>query len=172
MKHPPSQTFRQARTHVFHKLVNKGATQAQSKEIEKSILEYTKDQCKTRNVEEVRWSDVRVRRLYIRKAHMIIKNMENILDKVTKNEFDCSSVATMTHCDILPELWQPIIERMKKREICTMIADNETRYEGLLKCEHCSSMNTRYVTVQTRSADEPETVFATCIDCGSNWTMN
>lgn len=172
MKHTPCQTFHQARTFVFHKMVNKGATQAQSKEIEKSIIEYTKDQCKTRNVEEVRWSDVRVRRLYIRKAHMIIKNMEKILKKVTTNEIDCSSVATMTHYDIHPDLWQPILERMQKREICTLIADHDKQYNGLLKCEHCSSMNTRYVTVQTRSADEPETVFATCVDCGTNWTMN
>ena len=103
---------------------------------------------------------------------MIIKNMDKILKKVTTNEIDCSLVATMTHYDIHPDLWQPILERMQKREICTLIADNDKQYNGLLKCEHCSSMNTRYVTVQTRSADEPETVFATCVDCGTNWTMN
>ena len=172
MKHPPSQTFQQARAHVFHKLVNQGATSTQSKDIEKSILEYTKNQCKIRKMDEIRWSDVRVRRLYIRKAQMIIKNMNHIMDRLERSEIDGLSVANMTHCDINPDIWQPIIDRMKRREICTMITDNKERYDGLLKCEQCSSMNTRYVTMQTRSADEPETVFANCVDCGSNWTIN
>ena len=82
MKHPPSQTFQRARAHVFHKLVNQGATSTQSKDIEKSILEYTKNQCKIRKMDEIRWSDVRVRRLYIRKAQMIIKNMNHIMDAI------------------------------------------------------------------------------------------
>jgi DNA-directed RNA polymerase subunit M/transcription elongation factor TFIIS len=172
MKHVPSQTFQQARTTVYEKLIQKGATNKQSKDMEKSILEYTKDQCKKRNFDEIRWSDIRVRRLYIRKASMIMKNITNVLRMVESNEVDCLSVAELTHYKINPEIWRPIIEKMEKREICTMIADTEERYEGLLKCEQCSSMNTRYVTVQTRSADEPETVFATCMDCGSNWTMN
>ena len=123
-------------------------------------------------MDEIRWSDVRVRRLYIRKAQMIIKNMNHIVDRLQRKEIDGLSVANMTHCDMNPEIWQPIIDRMKRREICTMITDNKERYDGLLKCEQCSSMNTRYVTMQTRSADEPETVFANCVDCGTNWTMN
>lgn len=172
MKHTPSQTFQQARTIVYEKLIQKGATNKQSKDMEKSILEYTKDECKKRNFDEIRWSDIRVRRLYIRKANMIMTNMENILPKVANREVECLRVATMTHYDMNPAIWRPIMERMERREICTMIADTEERYDGLLKCEQCSSMNTRYVTVQTRSADEPETVFASCMDCGSNWTMN
>ena len=102
---------------------------------------------------------------------MIFNNLDKILHKVDKENTDCLSVASLTHYDIDPTLWQPIMDRMEKREICSMIADADDKYEGLLKCERCSGMNTRYVTVQTRSADEQETVFATCRDCGINWTM-
>lgn len=42
-------------------------------------------------------------------------------------------------------------------------------YEGLLKCGKCKSLKTDYTTMQTRSADEPVTVFASCRDCGNRW---
>lgn len=170
-RHVPSQTLKQARITVYDKLIRKGATTKQSKDIEKSILDYTKDQCKIRNIEEIRWSDIRVRRLYIRKSSMIFSNIDKILNKMSSENIDGSLVAGLSHYDIDPTQWQPIIDRRERREICSMITDSDEKYEGLLKCEKCGSMNTRYVTVQTRSADEPETVFASCKNCGVNWTI-
>lgn len=172
MSHTPSQTFKQARNIVYNRFVRKGATNIQAKDMEKGVLDYLKDECKKRKFDEIRWSDIRVRRLYIRKANMVVNNMPKILEKVNRNDIESVSVAKLSHYDIDSTLWEPIMNRIKQREICSMIADNEDQYEGLLKCEQCGSMNTRYVTVQTRSADEPETVFASCKDCNANWTMN
>lgn len=44
--------------------------------------------------------------------------------------------------------------------------------EGLFKCIQCKSSNTKYTSKQTRSADEPMTIFVTCQDCGKMWTNN
>jgi DNA-directed RNA polymerase subunit M/transcription elongation factor TFIIS len=41
--------------------------------------------------------------------------------------------------------------------------------EGLFKCGRCKSMKTTYYEMQTRSADEPMTVFVSCHNCGKNW---
>jgi DNA-directed RNA polymerase subunit M/transcription elongation factor TFIIS len=41
--------------------------------------------------------------------------------------------------------------------------------EGVLKCGKCKSMKTTYVQAQTRSADEPMTTFATCLNCNNRW---
>jgi transcription elongation factor S-II len=41
--------------------------------------------------------------------------------------------------------------------------------DGLLKCSKCKSKNTTYTQVQTRSADEPMTTFANCLDCNNRW---
>jgi len=38
--------------------------------------------------------------------------------------------------------------------------------EGLVQCSKCKSKKTTFVEVQTRSADEPMTIFATCKECG------
>lgn len=43
--------------------------------------------------------------------------------------------------------------------------------EGFETCRRCQSKNTSYHQVQTRSSDEPMTVFLHCKDCGKRWKM-
>lgn len=48
--------------------------------------------------------------------------------------------------------------------------DNEIKnQDGLFKCGRCKSQKTSYYQMQTRSADEPMTVFVSCLSCGKNW---
>ena len=41
--------------------------------------------------------------------------------------------------------------------------------EGMFKCVRCGSKKTSHYQKQTRSADEPMTVFVTCLDCRHKW---
>lgn len=41
--------------------------------------------------------------------------------------------------------------------------------EGMFKCGRCKSSKTSHYMKQTRSADEPMTVFVNCRDCGNRW---
>jgi len=50
--------------------------------------------------------------------------------------------------------------------------DFDENYEGLLTCRKCKSKKTDYTQMQTRSADEPMTTHAHCIDCGYRWKFN
>jgi len=169
---PASQTFLEAREYVFRSFISKGSTNEQAKEIEKSIIEYTKHECRSREIKELRWSDVGVRRIYIRKSRMLLNNMPELLEMLRKNETTCWNITSIDHYTIKPDLWMPIIARSENKRTRSLITDSEIRYDGLLKCDACKSWNTRFVTVQTRSADEPMTVFATCMDCSNHWTDN
>ena len=46
---------------------------------------------------------------------------------------------------------------------------NEKDYKGLFKCSRCRGYKTTYYELQTRSADEPMTVFITCHVCKLTW---
>lgn len=46
---------------------------------------------------------------------------------------------------------------------------NEKDYKGLFKCNKCRGYKTTYYELQTRSADEPMTVFVTCHVCRLTW---
>lgn len=39
------------------------------------------------------------------------------------------------------------------------------------KCGKCKSRECKYSQAQTRSADEPMTVFVSCLSCGNQWRM-
>lgn len=168
---PASQTFNQAREYAFKSFISHGLTPDQSRDLEKSILEFTKRECVRCNIKTLLWSNVWIRRFYIRKLRMILFNIKDVISLIDTDKVTCFNVASVDHYTINPGLWKPIIDRYQNRRICTLISDSDIKYDGLLKCEACKSWNTRFVTVQTRSADEPMTVFATCIDCNTNWTQ-
>jgi DNA-directed RNA polymerase subunit M/transcription elongation factor TFIIS len=46
---------------------------------------------------------------------------------------------------------------------------NQPDYKGLFKCNKCRQYKTTYYEMQTRSADEPMTVFITCHVCTVTW---
>lgn len=43
--------------------------------------------------------------------------------------------------------------------------------EGALKCNKCKSSKIFTFSKQTRSADEPTTVFARCCECNAKWVL-
>lgn len=44
------------------------------------------------------------------------------------------------------------------------------RASGFLTCRNCRSTHVDVDQMQTRSADEPMTLFALCLECGNRWT--
>ena len=67
-------------------------------------------------------------------------------------------------CDA-KELDQKIHKDMRKEYFKREIQQQD----GFFKCGRCKSMKTTYFQMQTRSADEPMTVFVSCLSCGRNW---
>jgi len=62
------------------------------------------------------------------------------------------------------------IEKKIHKELRKQALTEEVKnQEGLFKCGRCKSMKTSYYEMQTRSADEPMTVFVSCLNCGKNW---
>lgn len=80
------------------------------------------------------------------------ENEEIIIENFYKN---------FTHCKNCGINW--VFTNMKKI--------NVNKSQGMLKCGKCHSKNTTYRQAQTRSADEPMTTFATCLECGNKWKM-
>ena len=174
-EHKSTQSLKDARMYAHTKICEHASSEI-AKEIENSILKYTQQMCEIRKIKEIRWSDVNVRRIYIRKMRMVLQNIHNLLEMIEKKEIVVCEVAFKNHQEINPGLWDVIIDKIARREKLTELTDAEVdndSYVGLLKCtnEECNSWNTRFVEFQTRSSDEPLTVFMRCIDCGVHATL-
>ena len=108
------------------------------------------------------------RSLYINiKPDSYIKN-KKLFERIKNQEITPKELVNMTSQDLFPENWKQLIdEKYKKNKILY-----ETKKEAMtdqFKCRKCGSRETCYYEMQTRSADEPMTIFITCIECGNRW---
>jgi DNA-directed RNA polymerase subunit M/transcription elongation factor TFIIS len=168
----PAQSLHDARLYTVRQ-ISAQVNPLIAKEIEQSILDYTKRACKERNMDKIRWSDITVRRLYLRKMRMILNNLNELMKLVEKQDITWSECAFVDHKRMRPDIYQPILDNIEQREKLTLLVDSEENedHQSVLKCEGCGSFRTTYVTMQTRSADEPETIYMKCFNCGKNDTI-
>jgi DNA-directed RNA polymerase subunit M/transcription elongation factor TFIIS len=69
------------------------------------------------------------------------------------------------HNDLLEET-----EKDERRITELLSTAKKERVAGFLVCRNCRSSHVDVDQMQTRSADEPMTLFALCLDCGNRWT--
>jgi len=178
--HVPAQSLQDTRAYAMSSLL-KHTTPAISKEIERSIMDYTKKECELKNISTIRWSDVRVRRTYIRKLRMILNNIGPLLNE----KGPLSQSAFMSHQELRPDIYNPfldVIEKRAKFSILNYADETEGHEEGLLACGKCGSKRTISVTLRTRCGgggggggstppDSQEEVYLKCFACGKNDTV-
>lgn len=167
------QSLIDTRTHVFERLNQNLMDKEVSRVIEASILKYVKDSCANKyHMDQLRWSDIRVRRLYLRKYRMIVANLSKIKELLQTGTLKPEEVAMTQAMDLQPELYKPFLDAKRKREMLSVLVDSEDKHDGILKCDQCKTYKTRYTELQTRGADEPMTVFAMCLECDYHWTLD
>ena len=96
---------------------------------------------------------------------------ENILNQLKSKEITPQLVAFMTHQEMNSNRWEKLIEKKKILD-SNRYTSNVEASTNLFTCKKCKSKRCTYYTMQTRSCDEPETIFITCLDCGKNFKKN
>jgi DNA-directed RNA polymerase subunit M/transcription elongation factor TFIIS len=91
-----------------------------------------------------------------------------LLQRLKEGEFPAHRVPFMTARELFPENWQTLADEQLKRET-TMLEGGNEEGSDMFKCRRCGKSRTRYWEMQTRSADEPMTVFIRCLNCGKEW---
>ena len=96
-----------------------------------------------------------------------VKNVR-LLSRVVEGEFTLSSIPSMTAYDMFPEHWFSLKDKLLQREQ-KILEGNKSRATDQFKCRRCQKRECTYYELQTRSADEPMTIFITCLNCGKEW---
>jgi transcription elongation factor S-II len=102
-----------------------------------------------------------------------LKNSPSLKDKIVNGAYKTSSVVELSPQALWPEgpyaktMEECISKNMRKEYSSNVLKD--PNYKGIFRCKKCKSYKTTYYEMQTRSADEPMTVFITCHSCDSRW---
>jgi transcription elongation factor S-II len=137
--------------------------------LEKGIYNFAIKEANQRKIIK-KWENPHFTQLYVDRLRSIYINlkMPDLLEQIKHREIKPENVAFMTHQELNPEHWKEYIERKIKRDSSKYTTNIEASTD-MFTCKKCKSKKCTYYELQTRSADEPTTVFITCLDCGKHW---
>lgn len=158
--------FRKTIINYINKYVN---NDKYSRNIEKSIYNYTIQTCNTEKIVK-KWENNNFVLIYINKFKIIFHNIKNplIVNKIQKKIIKPHELAFISHIDMLPEKWNDKLEEKRLRIENKFFPKIEASTDNFT-CGKCKSTACTYYQLQTRSADEPMTTFVTCTNCGNRW---
>ena len=137
--------------------------------LEKGIYNYAIKEANGKKIVK-KWENVHFAQIYVDRLRSIYINLKNpeLLAQIKSGDVAPHTVAHMTHQELKPEIWRPLIEKKIKRDASKYTMNIEASTD-MFTCKKCKSKKCTYYELQTRSADEPATIFVTCLDCGKHW---
>jgi DNA-directed RNA polymerase subunit M/transcription elongation factor TFIIS len=152
-----------------------GLSDVYTKDLEIGIYNWAIDFAESHNIFKS-WKVLKFRNLYLEKARSTIANLDKdsfirndrLLKRLQDREFAPHDIATMKPENIFPEIWEEAnktyIKKFENAYEATQLAVTD-----MFKCNKCKKRMCTFYERQTRSADEPMTIFVRCSYCGNSW---
>ena len=100
-------------------------------------------------------------------AHSYVKNTELLKSVMNKTTLP-REIPFLPFTELFPEKWKKMLDHQSKQEERALEGDKDMA-SNMFKCRACGKRQCTYYELQTRSADEPMTIFIRCIPCGKQW---
>lgn len=161
-----SEEFRKNITNKLEDIIN---DDIKSQNLEKGIYNYSIKEANNKKIIK-KWDNPYFVQLYLDRLKSIFINLKNnkLLLRLQTDDISPHKLAFMTHQEMNEERWKTLLEKKMKRDANKFTTNIQARTD-MFTCRKCKSKRCTYYELQTRSADEPATIFITCLDCGKNW---
>jgi DNA-directed RNA polymerase subunit M/transcription elongation factor TFIIS len=145
------------------------------KNLEVAIFHSTLHAAEKRHISKV-WTYPLFTQLYSSIARTIVGNLnpntyiqnKNLFKRFEDGELSLEEIAGFGHTDLYPEIWKDSLIRQFEREK-RQLEGNRAMATDQFLCKGCKKRECTYYELQTRSADEPMTIFIQCLNCGKRW---
>lgn len=137
--------------------------------VERGVFNYSLKEASSKKIIK-KWENPRFVQIYLDRLRSIYINLKDtsFLNRIKNGEVTPLNIASMTHQEMNPSQWRALIEQKVMRD-ANKYTNNIQASTDMFTCKKCKSKRCTYYELQTRSADEPATIFITCLDCGKNW---
>ena len=95
-------------------------------------------------------------------------NNNELYQKIKSGQLQVEHLKTMNVMEYAPNLYSALREKQLLREQ-SELEGNKALATDRFFCSRCQKRECTYYELQTRSADEPMTIFITCVNCGKRW---
>jgi DNA-directed RNA polymerase subunit M/transcription elongation factor TFIIS len=95
-------------------------------------------------------------------------NNTELYARYKAGEITFKDISEMDTYQLFEERWKDSFAQQKVREKRQLEGDKSMATDRFL-CGKCGKRECTYYELQTRSADEPMTIFITCLNCGKHW---
>ena len=135
---------------------------------------------RTAETEDIRknWSYPAFCDVYSSIARRVVGNLDptsyvknnSLWTRLANNEVSLEELTSKNYYELFPENWKTLVDHQAKRERIQLEGDFSRATDKWL-CNGCKMRKCTYYELQTRSADEPMTIFIQCLNCGKRWTQ-
>jgi DNA-directed RNA polymerase subunit M/transcription elongation factor TFIIS len=136
-----------------------------SMEVEEGIFEYSILYVISNN-----FSKNQYKRVYDYKINEIIINIKknpDLLSELKTNIKKPRFIAFMSPSQLCPKNWKDLLDKKQMKEE----KENNLPTTDIYKCRKCDQRKCTVSFLQTRSIDEPMTIFVKCCNCYNTWTV-
>lgn len=150
-------------------------TSEQIEDLERGIFNASLSKAKTYGIRR-HWENPEYCEVYKTIARRTLGNLipttyiqnPRLLERLKEGELIPHDIPFLSEKEMFPENWETLSAAQMKRETAALEGSKEEGCD-LFKCRKCGKSRTRYWEMQTRSADEPMTIFIHCLNCGKEW---
>jgi hypothetical protein len=144
-------------------------------ELERGIYNACLNEAKARQV-PLTWEHETFRWIYAMVAKRAIANFnpdsyvgnKHLIQRWKDGEFTLDQIGGWTPYELKPMHWKDLKDQLLRREQ-RILEGNMSMATDRFRCSQCKEKKCSYYELQTRSADEPMTIFVKCLNCGKQW---
>ena len=171
----PEQQQRQSVVNAINTLLKDSITEKQQIELEHYIYNNSLEIAKKKHI-HLSWNQPLFVQIYLSSARSVVGNLhptsyiqnKTLFSRFKSGEITLEEAASFNFNDLYPELWKDLSVRQFEREK-RLLEGNKSMATDQFFCKRCKKRECTYYELQTRSADEPMTIFIQCVNCGKQW---
>jgi DNA-directed RNA polymerase subunit M/transcription elongation factor TFIIS len=160
---------------VLKKVFQASLNESQIRELEFAIYNGAIHEAQRRHI--VRdWKYPLFVHLYKMHSRQVISNFDEtsyvqnneLFELFKSGNISINSISEMNTYELYPSRWKEQFDNQQIREK-NQLEGNKSMATDQFLCKRCWKRECTYYEMQTRSADEPMTIFITCLNCGKHW---